>query len=80
MLGSLTDAVIIVFHFHAALVGVLSEEHLPKLLTESGEMARWDSAQRQTPEHLDVFYPPYLSARSLKDLAAAAQHYEQSKQ
>jgi hypothetical protein len=74
----LTDAIVIVFH--TALVGVLSEEHLRKLLTESGEMARWDSAQRQTPEHLDVFYPPYLSARSLKDLAAAAQHYEQSKQ
>jgi hypothetical protein len=76
--GPLTEAVVIVFH--AALVGVLSEEHLRKLLIESGEMARWDSAQRQTPEHLDVFYPPYLSARSLKDLAAAAQHYEQSKQ
>jgi hypothetical protein len=43
-------------------------------------MARWDSAQRQTPEHLDVFYPPYLSALSLKDLTAAAEHYEQSKQ
>ena len=76
--GPLTEAAVIVFH--AALVGVLSEEHLRRLLIESGEMARWDSAQRQTPEHLDVFYPPYLSARFLKDLAAAAQHYEQSKQ
>jgi hypothetical protein len=45
--GPLTDAVVIVFH--AALVGVLSEEHLRKLLIESGEMARWNSAQRQTP-------------------------------
>jgi hypothetical protein len=58
MLGSLTDAVIIVFHFHAALVGVLSEEHLPKLLTESGEMARWDSAQRQTPSTSTFFILP----------------------
>jgi hypothetical protein len=76
--GPLTDAVIIVFQ--AAIVGVLSEDHLRNLLVESGEMARWDSAQRHTPEHLDVFYPPYLSARSLKDLAAAAEHYEQSQQ
>ena len=37
--GSLTDAVIIVFH--AAIVGVLSEEHLRNLLVQSGEMARW---------------------------------------
>jgi hypothetical protein len=76
--GPLTDAVIIVFQ--AAIVGVLSEDHLRNLLIQSGEMARWDSAQRHTPEHLDVFYPPYLSARSLKDLAAAAEHYEQSQQ
>jgi hypothetical protein len=76
--GPLTDAVIIVFQ--AAIVGVLSEDHLRNLLIESGEMARWDSAQRHTPEHLDVFYPPYLSARSLKDWAAAAEYYEQSQQ
>jgi hypothetical protein len=68
--GPLTEAVIV---FHAALVGVLSEEHLRKLLIESGEMTRWDSAQGQTPEHLDVFYPPYLSARFLKDLAHLSQ-------
>jgi len=75
--GPLTDAVIIVFQ--AAIVGVLSEDQLRNLLIESGEMARWESAQRHTPEHLDVFYPPYLSARSLKDLAAA-EHYKQSQQ
>jgi hypothetical protein len=49
--GPLTEAVIV---FHAALVGVLSEEHLRRLLIESGEMARWDSAQGQTPEHLSA--------------------------
>jgi hypothetical protein len=76
--GPLTDAVIIVFH--AAMAGVLTEDHLRNLLTDSGEMARWDSTQRHTPEHLDVFYPPYLSARSLKDLAAAAEHHEQSQE
>ena len=66
---------------HEETVGVLPEDHLRNLLIESGEMARWDSAQPHTPEHLDVFYPPYLSARSLKDLAAAAaEHYEQSQQ
>lgn len=37
--GPLTDAVIIVFQ--AAIVGVLSEDHLRNLLVESGEMARW---------------------------------------
>ena len=77
MVCSLTPLIIV---FQAAIVGVFSEDHLRNLLVESGEMARWDSAQRHTPEHLDVFYPPYLSARSLKDLAAAAEHYEQSQQ
>jgi hypothetical protein len=76
--GPLTDAVSIVFH--AAIVGVLSEDHLRNLLVQSGEMSRWENARRHTPEHLNVFYPPYLSARSLKDLAAAAEHYEQSQQ
>ena|ERR1700751_53211 len=60
--GPLTDAVIILFQ--AAIVGVLSEDHLRNLLIQSGEMARWENVQRHTPEHLDVFYPPVF-VRSL---------------
>jgi hypothetical protein len=38
--GTLTDAVISLFR--AAMVGALTEDHLRCLLTESGEMRRWE--------------------------------------
>ena len=48
--GTLTDA-------GAAMVGVLKEEHLRCLLTESGEMRRWKEAEHETPEGFEVLYP-----------------------
>jgi hypothetical protein len=54
----LTDAVITLFR--AAMVGALTEDHLRCLLTESGEMRRWNEAERETPEGFEVLYPPPL--------------------
>jgi hypothetical protein len=53
--GALTDAVITLFR--AAMVGALKEEHLRCLLAESGEMRRWEEAERETPEGFEVLYP-----------------------
>jgi hypothetical protein len=74
--GPLTDAVIILFR--AAMVGALKEDHLRCLLTESGEMRRWEEARRETPEDFEVLYPPPpLDADALRRLAESATRLEQ---
>jgi hypothetical protein len=76
---ALTDAVILVFR--AAMVGVLTEDQLRQILTDSGELVRWDECRRITPQDEDVLYPPLpLSAEDLMALAIAAQrHTERSR-
>lgn len=54
--GTLTDADIA--PFQAAMVDALTEDHLRCLLSESGEMRRWEEAERETPEGFEVLYPP----------------------
>lgn len=74
--GNLTDAVIILFR--AAMVGALKEDHLRCLLTESGEMRRWEEARRETPEDFEVLYPPPpLDPDALRRLAEAGTRLEQ---
>jgi len=69
--GTLTDAVINLFR--AAMVGALTENHLRCLLNESGEMRRWEEAERKTPEGFEVLYPPPpLDADALIRLAESA--------
>jgi hypothetical protein len=53
--GTLTDAVITLFR--AAMVGALTEDHLRCLLTESGEMRRWEEVDRDMPKGFEVLYP-----------------------
>jgi len=74
--GALTDAVITIFR--AAMVGALREDHLRCLLTESGEMRRWEEARRETPEDFEVLYPPPpLDPDALRHLAESATRLEQ---
>jgi hypothetical protein len=74
--GTLTDAVIAVFR--ASMVGVLREDHLRCVLTESGEMRRWEEARRETPEDFEVLYPPpSLDADALRSMAESATRLEQ---
>ena len=74
--GTLTDAVITLFR--AGMVGALKEDHLRCLLTESGEMRRWEEAERETPEGFEVLYPPPpLDADALRRLAESATRLEQ---
>ena len=74
--GTLTDAVITLFR--AAMVGVLKEDHLRCLLTESGEMRRWEEAERETLDGFEVLYPaPPLDADALRRLAESATRLEQ---
>lgn len=58
----------------AQLVGTLdSDDYLRRVLTESGEFARYDEAARDTPEGEEVIYPPLpVSAERLRKLADAA--------
>ena len=58
----------------AWLVGAVDEDkYLRRVLTESGEFARYEQAQRDTPEGEEVIYPPLpMSADRLRDLAEAA--------
>jgi hypothetical protein len=74
--GTLTDAVIA--PFQAAMVDALTEDHLRCLLTESGEMRRWEKAERETPEGFEILYPlPPLDADALRRLAESATRLEQ---
>lgn len=59
----------------AQLVGALdSDDYLRRVLTESGEFARYDEAQRDTPEGEEVIYPPLpISPERLRKLADAAE-------
>lgn len=59
----------------AQLVGALdSDDYLRRVLTESGEFARYDEAQRDTPEGEEVIYPPLpISVERLRKLADAAE-------
>jgi hypothetical protein len=60
------------------MVGALKEEHLRCLLAESGEMRRWEEAERETPEGFEVLYPPpHLDADALIRLAESATRLEQ---
>lgn len=58
----------------AKLMGALDrDEILRRVLTESGEFARYDEAARDTPEGEEVIYLPLpVSAESLRKLADAA--------
>ena len=58
----------------AQLMGALdSDDYLRRVLTESGEFARYDEAARDTPEGEEVIYPPLpVSAERLRKLADAA--------
>ena len=62
----------------AKLMGALdSDEILRRVLTESGEFARYDAAARDTPENEEVIYPPLpASAESLRKLADAVEGNE----
>jgi hypothetical protein len=74
--GPLTDAVVTIFR--AAMVGALKEDHLRCLLSESGEMRRWEEARRETPEDFEVLYPPpSLDADALRSMAESATRLEQ---
>ena len=73
--GTLTDAVITLFR--AAMVGALKEDHLRCLLTESGEMRRWEEAERETPGFEVLDPPPPLDADALRRLAESATRLEQ---
>ena len=57
------------------MLGALDkDEILRRVLTESGEFARYDEAARDTPEDEEVIYPPLqVSAESLRKLADAAE-------
>jgi hypothetical protein len=67
-----SDAVIVVFN--AAMVGALNEDHLRRVLTESGEFARWEETRAKTPEDEEVLYPPFpLSSDELRRLAYSAE-------
>ena len=59
----------------AQLVGALdSDDYLRRVLTESGEFACYDEAQRDTPEGEEVIYPPMpVSPERLRKLADAAE-------
>ena len=62
----------------AQLVGALdTDDYLRRVLTESGEFARYDDAAAATPEGEEVIYPALpCSAESLRDLADAAESRE----
>lgn len=70
--AKLTAAVIVLFQ--AAMVDILTEDQKRKILTESGEFARWEESRRNTPNDEEVLYPlPPLSAEDLMTLAISAQ-------
>ena len=73
--AQLSNAVILLFR--AAMWDVLTEAQKRRILTESGEFARWEECRAQTPEDENVLYPPpALSARELATLAVSALNRE----
>ena len=67
----LGDAVIVIFH--AQMVGALTEDQKRKVLKQSGEFERWESASAETPEGEDVHYPPLsIGTDDLRRLAHSA--------
>jgi hypothetical protein len=71
----LTDAVILLFR--AAMLDVLTEHQKRRILTDSGEFARWEECRVNTPKDEEVLYPPLaLSAADLMTLAISAQRSE----
>jgi hypothetical protein len=62
----------------AKLAGALdSDEILRRVLKESGEFARYEAAERETPEDEEVLYPPIqVSAEGLRRLADSAARLE----
>ena len=73
--GTLTDAVIVLFK--AAMVDVLTDDQKRRILTESGEMQRWEDCQAETPEDERVLYPPLVwSVEELKEIATSAKAAE----
>jgi hypothetical protein len=39
------------------MVGALTEDHLRCLLSESGEIRRWEEVDRDMPKGFEVLYP-----------------------
>jgi hypothetical protein len=71
----LTEAVIVLFR--AAMVDVLTEAQKRRLLTDSGELARWKRVCEETPEDEEVLYPGLpASGEFLMKLAVSAQRSE----
>jgi len=71
----LTEAVIVLFR--AAMVDVLTEAQKRRLLTDSGELARWERVCEETPEDEEVLYPGLpASGEFLMKLAVSAQRSE----
>ena len=69
--GELGEAVATLIH--AKLCGVDMDDLLREVLKRSGEFARYEEAERETPEDEMVIYPPLpLSAESLHQLARCA--------
>jgi hypothetical protein len=67
-----SEAIIVVFQ--AAMAGVLTENHIRKILTDSGEFARWEECRASTPDDEAVLYPPLpMSGKTLMSLAVSAQ-------
>lgn len=64
--------------FEAWLVGAVDDDkYLRRVLRESGEFARYEEAQRDTPKGEEVIYPPLpISAERLRELAEAATNKE----
>jgi hypothetical protein len=59
------------------MVDLLTEKQKRRILVESGEMSRSEEAQRRTPEHEEVLYPPLpWKADELSKLAQSAQKSE----
>jgi hypothetical protein len=72
----LTDAVIVLFR--AAMFDVLTDAQKRRILTDSGEFARWEACRDATPEEETALYPPPpLPAEDLMRLATSAQRSKQ---
>jgi hypothetical protein len=70
-----SDAVIVLFG--AGMADVLTEDQKRRILTDSGEFARWEECRAETPEDEEVLYPPLpLSAEDLMRLAISADRAE----
>jgi hypothetical protein len=76
-LSSYTDRKIseaIILLFRAAMAGALTENHIRKILTNSGELARLEQCRARTPDDEEVLNPPSaMSEKTLMSLAVSAQ-------